>query len=376
MFRTRGYLASLAVGFLVVGLSPAAPAEGAAGSVPFPGGVADAAGKGAFVTNPKGGIDALDLETGKVLWQTAEASKPLAVSEKRLVAQAAVKGKANSVRVVVFDISDKGKRLLESDPVVFPDWVAVGLALGRSFTSSGRLDKGDLLLRWEARAWYAGGARPTPEIEQAARKHAKGVAKVSLESGKVEMLAEDKAPAEPTVKLPKELEKVTSHQYWTGSTWETKPLVVGKKVVALALEQETKQQKLLLKSWDLETAKAQEPVELLKGQSLWMQLQADGRYLFVHQAIPKEKLPEGDYAWWIFALETGKQVAKLPYDAGTREMTVLGPRLYYVVQGAGKPMRPGFDLTQPRTLKAVDLKTGKLLWEHAVEPHRTLPLPP
>ena len=46
------------------------------------------------------------------------------------------KAKANVVRIVLRDIEAKGKQVKESDPVVFPDWVATGLAGGKSFASS------------------------------------------------------------------------------------------------------------------------------------------------------------------------------------------------------------------------------------------------
>jgi hypothetical protein len=38
---------------------------------------------------------------------------------------------------------------------------------------------------WQANAFYAGGARPSPEIEAAARKEASGFARIDLQSGKV-----------------------------------------------------------------------------------------------------------------------------------------------------------------------------------------------
>src|SRR5205807_2310683 len=108
-------------------------------------------------------------------------------------AQAAVPGKANQVRVVVLDAMQKGTRLLESQPVNFPDWVSVGVAHGRFFATTARLDgDGGLLLIWGARAWYAGGARPTPEIERRARKAAAGVVRIDLKSGRATALEADK----------------------------------------------------------------------------------------------------------------------------------------------------------------------------------------
>jgi hypothetical protein len=378
MTRIAGCLSVLSLLLLVAVSLHAAPAPKEAPSqapVMLPGGVADPAGRYGYVTNTTGGIDALDLETGKVLWASADASKPLVVIGDRIVAQAEVKGKYNSVRIIVLD-AKSGKRLLQTDAVEFPEWVSVVQTWGRSFTSEARIDRGDVLLRWEAHASYAGGAAPRPEIVAASKKDASGVARISLETGHVEMLAADKVPPVTTVKLPRALEKETSLQYWTGYTWENKPVVVGDKVVALAVEPAGPLQRLIWKAWDLESAKPQKPVVLLEGKALWPQVTPDRRYVMVHQALVKEQLPPGDYAWWIFALETGKQVAKIPFTEGTQQASVVGPRVYCLVNGQMKgPPQPG-GFTQPRFLKSYDLKSGKLAWEHEVKGQVFTPPPP
>jgi outer membrane protein assembly factor BamB len=367
-------LAWLSALVLLTALSAASaapvPKDDAPSSVPFPAGVADPAAKVAYVSNTAGGIGAIDLDKGDLLWDTKEPAKPVAVAGKKLVVQVQVAGKANEVKLVTLDTAAKGKKLGESDAVTFPDWVSVGGGYGRSFASRGRVQDGALLLSWEARAWYAGGARPTPEIEERARKHDSGVAKVNLESGKVEMLPAEKAPAGP--KLPKELEKVISQQYWTGSDWLKKPIVAGKVAAALDLKNLGGDKAALsLKRWDLSSGKEIETVQLLEGEALWPQLAGDGRHLFVHQALVKEKLPAGDYAWWVFDLETGKQVAKLPYDGPLSDAVVLGSRLYYLASG---PLKfASGPSVQPRSVKAVDLKTGKLAWERPVEGVKILP---
>jgi hypothetical protein len=337
--------------------------------IQIPGGIVDPAGKVVYVTGESGAVEAINIEKGEKLWDSKDATKPLAVAGKKLIAEAPEKGKANVVRVVVLDGAQKGKKVLESDPIAFPDWVATGLTHGRSYSSGATLDKNDLLLRWQARAWYAGGARPTPEVEKAARKEAHGVARVNLESGKVEMLSDDKVPAEGP-KLPKGLENEKSLQYWTGSDWKTTPIQAGETFAAIILDD--KAGKLSLKRWDA-TVKALDTVELMTGKSLWPMISSDGKHLFVHQALVKEQLPEGDYAWWVFSLETGKQVAKLPFESSGGGGAVAGDRAYLVVTGQRKgPPKPGA-WDQPRTLKAYDLKTGKLAWEYALEPQKMLP---
>src|SRR5262249_28319248 len=105
------------------------------------------------------------------------------------------------------------------------------------------------------------------------------------------------------------------------------------------------------------------PVLLLRGQALWPQVAPGGRHVFVHQAVPHEALAEGDDAWWVFSLETGRRVAKLPYEVGTLDISLIGSRLYYVVEMSKKG--PG-GVTRTRTLKAREVPSGKLLWERPV----------
>ena len=123
----------------------------------LPGGVADAAGKTGFLANDKNAVEAVDLATGAVLWTAEVPGKPLIVAGNRLAVQVPLKGKGNGVRVVLLDLDARGKQVGESEPVVFPDWVAVGLAGGRSFASSAKVHNNDLLLSWKASAWYWGG---------------------------------------------------------------------------------------------------------------------------------------------------------------------------------------------------------------------------
>jgi hypothetical protein len=362
---------------LLAGVAVAAPApdkdNATARGVLLPIGVADAAGKVGFVPNDKQGIDAIDLANGETLWQTTESNKPLLAIEKRLVVWAPVKDKPHEIRLVVLDTSDKGKKVLESNPIELPEWVGIG-GYGRSFAAKAILERGAVIVTWEAHARYAGGAAPTPEILKAATKDATGAARVNLENGKVETV-DLKKLEESGAKLPESLEKVKSRQYWTGSDWKTTPFVFADKASVLEGESAKDQEKMSLKIYDLASGKEKETVKLLEGKSLWPQLTLDGRHLFVHQAVVKEQLPEGDFAWWVFELDTGKQVGKLPYvqSAG---IAVVGDHAFYLVtqprKGGGGPGQ----WTQPRALQAVNLKTGKVDWEHGVEPLVFLPPPP
>jgi outer membrane protein assembly factor BamB len=354
------------------GLALAAPVRRHDGeSVPLPLGIADAGGKAGFLANAKGGIDAVNLATGELLWESTAAGKPLAVEGGKVAALQPVAGKANVVEIVFLDATD-GKQVLVSDPVVFPEWVSVELTHGRTFTSSARVQKGVLLLSWEAHAFYAGGAAPTPEVIRRAKKEASGVARIDCATGKVAM---DRAAVEQP-ELPEALQKVKSQQYWTGRDWKTDPILAGETVCALEVENLGKGESVMrLKRWELATGKEKETVELLHGKAIWPQLSGDGRFLFVHQALVKEQLPAGNYAWWIFDLQSGKQVAKIPFEPGMADLAFVADKVFFVRAGSPKGP-PGLATEMPRVVRALDAKTGKQLWERAVEPQRRLlPLP-
>jgi hypothetical protein len=358
---------------LVVALtmSPALAGDGPPGGN-FPGGVFDPKTKTLYAQVPGGGMEAIDVTNGKVLWKHDAFSLPLALADGRLIVQSPEKDKANAVRIHVYDSKAPGEEVLKSDPVEFPDWVNVGTAHGRSFTSRvAGVAGGKLLLVWQARAWYAGGARPTPEIEKAARKQAEGTAEVDLKSGKVAMHKEVKVEG-PAPDLPKDLEGVKSAQYWTGSGWETKPFIVGNKVVALSKAPLSGKQgeALTLQTWDLKTGKADKGVPLLEGRELWLQVGADRRHLFVHQALVKDQLPAGDYAWWVYSLEDGKQVAKVPYHAGALALHFADGTVFTVTEETKLGPRGG---ERNRLLRSIDAATGKTVWERPLYAPPVLP---
>jgi len=132
-------------------------------------GVTDPKDKVGYFPNTTGGVDALDLATGKLLWSSKDGNRPLLATDTRLFVQA---GKTNSVRVYVLNTTEKGKRVLESLPIKFPSWVSVETAYGRRYSSHGLLDGKCFRLLWNANAFYSGGAAPPPKVQEAERKSA------------------------------------------------------------------------------------------------------------------------------------------------------------------------------------------------------------
>jgi hypothetical protein len=302
-------------------------------------------------------MDAVDLRTGELLWETAEAQRPLLLWGPRLIAQAGLQ--RNRPRILLFDLTQNGACVLESDPVVLSDWVVASNAPGRSFDAQWRLDRNQLVLAWEASAWHAGPTRPTPKQEAAERKHAVGTARIDLDTGRVEQgpaEGRDSPPSDPIPQLDKKSVR------WQG--------MVGKCRCAVLLEEVGGQQAFMLRSWDTASWREGECKELLRGKRLLLQATLDAHLFLVRDAGfgPDEKklgAEKSEQFWDLIAPELASPLARLPYEPGTQAVAVVGLRAYYSVAGTihGRLDRP---LLQPRILKAYDLKAAKPLWQRPV----------
>jgi hypothetical protein len=171
----------------------AAPADKAVDAkavepIPFPDGVIDPERRTAFVSSPKGGIQAIRLEDGKVLWTNDDcAAQPWLAAGDRLIAR--------GERIFVLDLKKEGKLLRKCDALPFPK-VEIPDKCTVAFPLWGPRVAGDTL---EAK-WYAvasidrGKGRPFPfEAWTAFNKAAPvGTVKINLDSGKAELETDPK----------------------------------------------------------------------------------------------------------------------------------------------------------------------------------------
>lgn len=322
----------------------------------LPSGVADLAGRTGFLANANRGIDAIDLVTGELVWQTSAAQRPLIASGDRIYAYTL--GKDNHFRIMAFDVGHKGAVVFESAPLTLPSWVVTTEGPGRSLILRCRLEKDHLMLAWDAKT-------SPPGVKGGDRLHAAGSFDVDLTTGKAKELPAEPAAARPPVELDK---LVVRWQGWVGNNFK-----------ALVLEEEETQQKLLLRTWDKAGNAVGPPRELLRGQRLLVQPTVDELFLCIRDAsaspdnrVEADRLRSG---WTIFAVDSGEAVEHAPFVPGTQATSVQGSRHFVLVAGQvrGAIDRP---FMHPRSLQAIDLKTGKLLWERPVEGKQMLPPEP
>ncbi len=326
----------------------------------LPGGVADSEGKHGYVRNSAAGIDALDLQTGRLLWRSREPVLPLLVFGERLIAREDSAAKANQLRLAVLDLTERGQRLRSTDAIAFPDWVSVTPARGKTFAFELQVQGGRVRLYWSASARYAGGAPPPAQVAAAAAKQAAGAVEIDIETGRVETLGLDQLPPRPAAKLPEDVTNALEVEYADSSVWEARPVRVGDKLVLPSIEASERGQRLVLATWDLASGKLKSRKELLEGGALVRHVTPDGRALFVHDESSTLEVR----LWFAFSLETGERLGELRYEPGTQAVSLLGSRVYYAVQSAG---RAPAQKAPAALLKAADLKSGKRLWEHPIQ---------
>jgi outer membrane protein assembly factor BamB len=315
--------------------------ETVASAYALPGGIADPAGRTGFLTDARGGVTAVDLRNGNVLWRTAAAHRPITVTGERLYAS--VPAGHRSLCVVALDVSQMGQVVFRSNPVAIPE-----LPAGQSWMARWTPLEERLQVTWE----LTGDAAP------------RGGVAVDLKSGRVTPVADRQLAVRP--RPPVDLAKRVVR--WQG--------VAGGEYKVLILEESAAGQSLVLHGWGLANGQPQPPRVLLHGQRLVVRAAANDRYVWLRDAVPSpdQKADErGRHAWTVIEISTGELVARIPYQPGTQAVALLGPRAYCLVGGAVH-VSGNDPFVNPRVLRAIDLKTGKTVWERPVEGKRVKPV--
>ncbi len=328
----------------------------------LPEGIADPAGGTGFFATGAAAIEAIGLAEGSLLWHTEAAERPLLLSGHLLAAQASVPGRPNALRIVLLDVSKNGEPVLTSEPVVLPEWVDACARAPEAFRTRARLEARGLILDWEAHDRYAGGAPPSRQVSRQAARDAAGAVRIDLDTGRAETVASERSGASPGAATLREADSPPSSP---DVVWQTEPWSAGTgdRLAALAMKQESPDLSLSLETWGGGASRATpKRFELARGAGMAPSLSLDGKYVLVEPDEPA--LPAGSLrTWWVFETATGRRIATIPHEEGAREPSVVGSRLFYLLQD---PQRPAPGQEMRTILKARDLHSGELLWERSL----------
>jgi len=150
-----------------------------------------------------GGIEAVELATGKAVWANTDAGLLIGATDELVVGRVAGKGKPNGFRVVLIDAAT-GKTAATTETVELPEWARATGAAGQgwNFAAAALPEKGELAVVWKADAFYYGGAAPTQEILDAARKTAAGRVAIDPATGKITRTTDHKLAADDLATSP------------------------------------------------------------------------------------------------------------------------------------------------------------------------------
>jgi|ERR1043166_7004667 hypothetical protein len=361
----------------------------------LPGGIADASGKTGFLSNPKGGIDAVDFESGKQLWHSDSASHPLLIHKDELIAQQ--RHDVNPIRIVAMSLAEKGEQLRVSDAIELFDppepkdrdsklqatrMVAPDPKVHPTFCK-GSIRQGQIYLEWYATGSDAALVHPlTGKVTSLPRQFEPGPGR-KLAYQDIAKVAADPDALGPRNKIPKALVKKPDDPEPRGLFHiEADPaskdsLHVRRRwlvadTLAVLVERHSgdgRHTDQVLICWDVKTGKNLHTVRVARWSShrdaglngtAFVGVADHGRYLItrsveepgvMNEDARRKWKPKNPKEYFVYSVKKGTQLHRLTPGKDDSAPFPIGPRVFYAAGG---------------TLKAVDMATQELLWERPI----------
>jgi hypothetical protein len=278
-----------------------------------------------YLMKPGGGVEAVGLEGGRLLWTTAQAAKPLALHNHRLLALAEPPANG-ALRLVVLD-ANSGKRLLQKDAPLPPGVRAsIDDGPGTAFDTTARPDRGSVVVAWRFVQRPVSGLAPPPELTPPTRAE-EGALRIDLRTGRAEPLGREEGFA-PGVPATPKTARVNRD---------------GKECVVL------------------QPGEPRSEVVLACGKPVATLASADRRHLVVSLRAEDERTEQAGYVWSVHALPTGARVARFPSTSSALPFFVWDSRLVHEALPSGRRV-DGAWVEEPRTLRGLDLGSGAPVW--------------
>jgi hypothetical protein len=298
---------------------------------------------------PDGGIEAVDLSSGKVRWTTDRAAKPLGIHEGALYCQA--EG-GEELRLVALAADDAAE--LRSFEIPLPEGVSalVSRKDGQSFRPRVRFEDPKLLVSWDFAAWVPVGMDPGGSTTFS--RQVSGRARVDLKSGAVEVLEEDEARSRRGKPLPPAVSALVTSGELPGPIWRAGSVV--------ASPVRGPEGGIVIRRFDAESGKPLAGSPTIEPGTILRLPSAD------HRHVLSSRLVEGrrsTWRWLLVSLETGEQVAEVHAPLPSASFCVVGSTLAYVLQDASRAAVTTKSPSRVR-LEGVDLKTGGKLWSRPI----------
>ncbi|NIV51966.1 MAG: hypothetical protein GWN53_08825 [Gammaproteobacteria bacterium] len=310
-----------------------------------------------YLMNPQGGIDAVDLTSGDVIWSTAQAAKPLLHYDKILVAQAEMPDVGNILRIVVLS-ADTGERVFDVD-VELPDGVRASVDdhLGETFDASAYMHGGAVIVSWRFSVQQITGVNPGPDPAAGSRR-ATGAVRVDLGTERVTHLHSDEIPAPSEPAVPDNVASLIESGALRG------PLLRAGSVVATVIRTgNDRKRNIILRRWRLETGEPLPDISLFDDGFTFRYASADERHLLGSKAAETNGPA---WMWSIYSVETGEHVTEVRRPSPAAPFFIWDSMLFHESPPTGRAGTGSWAIEEPRKVRALDLESGAELWSRAI----------
>jgi hypothetical protein len=338
-----------------------------------------------YLMNPYAGIDALDLNSGKILWTTNYAQKPLLLMGNTLVAHTDPGDRDGVLQLALLDIEQAGLCRTRED-IGLPAGVRASIddGLGANFrlevwpapseammdraaaddsttdqaTSAGAMPDG-FMIAWTYGEQPIEGRETQAKDDLRSERRQEGAAWIDLRTGDVYAVDFRLKPEACAPPLPASLARLDEAGALPRPLWRA-----GDIFAAVVQVRRDGVARSVLKRWRAATGDslADVPLDVLDYTVRYPS--ADHRH-FLMSRRDKTSLDHVGYDWIVFSLASGGPVAKLKLGIPAAWFFVTGPLLVHEVQSQVQ-MNDGSAILEPRKLRALDLQTGEVKWVWAL----------
>jgi hypothetical protein len=300
----------------------------------------------AYLGNPSGGIAAVDLTSGRELWSSDDAALPLALLGPLLVTQVEEIPRSTRLRIVVFDVSARGRKVVKAT-IPLPDDVYAIIAdeLERSFRATAERDDNGITVSWsyterQVRGMSPDDIPPAPRIVM-------GAAHIDLATGQVARVSPRRVVADAVS------ERLIAANGLTQTPWRAGGI--------LATTEGGRGGPLFLRRWDALTGEPLPDRQLLK-KALVALASADRGHLLATERVGTGGAGDPEYRWAIFHVETGALAGELRRDISASPFVLAKEIIVFEAPAHGLRIGETW-VSEPLKLRGVRLSTGVPIWD-------------
>jgi hypothetical protein len=325
-----------------------APAVAAAGQLAT--GVVVDPQRGAAYVMSASGLESVDVMTGRTVWSTAQATRPIATYAGRLLAQSAG-ADPGRLRLVILD-AERG-RLLREVVLELPSGAESRIddRPGSLFRIEAEQAGPHVDLRWSSERRRLQGVMPEADDAEAVRRFG-GRVVVDLAAAVIEA-RQGGAPDPGLVPLPAGLAREAE----TG-VFRERPQRMGALFVATQEVPQEGARALVLRRWDAQGV-ALSPFVLPAGVTLQL-ASDDGAFVLLSRRIAGAPPPES-HLWTVLSLDSGYRVAELRAGTAAARFAVARGRVLYAEPAGGQRDGGGWT-ARPLSLRAADASGAGTGW--------------